>query len=379
MTTVIVLLFVFLASIGIGYALWSKTLHIDGTVNTGSVDSVFVNPFTDDDNVLNNSLDPGDSGDCAISVNEGGGSCDPAEFGPKASRKDKDVGQCFVEFDESDKTGETLKVTVVNAYPSYYCTVFFDVKNTGTVPVKIITLALVGQSVTAGNITGEWSELKIGQQIDPGDVVPGNLGLHVEQSSPQSSTLTLYGKIQLAQWNEATPLEWKSCSAGDGACTQAPEVVFANNTIIMGQLGAADSTGTAQNTSVHGGAALLPKGTKYAVTFQYHVCSWDSYNPVGVLGTGYWDSFSVSTSDKPYWNMGYGDPVGGANFPWVFGGTNYNDGILDCSNGTQTASLPGYPGGTYLNAVLDTASQPQANHAHPSFGTITIEKVVVTP
>ena len=375
MTTVVVLLTIALASVGVGYGLWSKTLLIDGVVNTGNVDSIFVKYFTDDDNQVDDkSKDLADDGECAL---YGNGSCDPAGSGKLAPRKDKDVGVCIVALDEADETGETLLVTISNAYPSYYCTVFFDIKNNGSVPVKILSMAAMGPHITVA-----WSELFIGQQIDPGDVVQGDLELHVEQSAPQGSELTLVGKIQLAQWNEATPLTWAQCTPGADPCNQSPEVSFAGNTVIMGQLGEGD---TNQSESVHGGAAMLPAGSSYEVTFQYHVCTWDSYNEPGTpgsSGTGWWDSFSVSTSDQPYWDIGLTDPISTANLPglgFIWGGFDFGDSVLECMDGTATALLPGYSGGTYLNVVLDTGTEDYANGAHPSYGTITVEKVVVNP
>lgn len=363
MTTTVVLLFIALASVGIGYGLWSKTLYIDGTVGTGSVDSIFVEWFTDDDDVMNDaSKDIGDIGEC---LEYGDGSCDPAFWGKNAERKDKDVGRCVAEIDAND--AEILHVTVYNTYPSYYCTVFFDIQNNGSVPVKIQSLGIVGSDITAGYITTEWSEIFVGKQIDPNQVVQGDLELHVEQSAPQGSTLELTGKIQLVQWNEFAALTWQTCSAGSPPCYESPEVSFDGNTVIMGQLGEGGST--LQNTSVHGGAALLPEGSSYEVTFQYHVCSWDYL---------WFDAFSVSTSAEPYWNLGLTTPINVTKLPglaWVWGDTG---STLQCANGTETHTLPGYAGGTYLNAVADTGTSP-ANHILPSYGTITIEKIVVNP
>jgi hypothetical protein len=384
MTTTVVLLFIALASIGVGYGLWSKTLFIDGTVNTGSVNSIFFDPFTDDDDVMNDvSKDIGDTGVCPL---YGDGSCDPAASGKNVARKDKDVGSCIAKLDTQDS--QILNVTINNAYPSYFCTVFFHIRNTGTVPVKIQSLGLKGADITAGYITGHWTEILVGRQIDPGEdfMVQGDLDLHVEQSAPQSSTLTLEGKIQLVQWNEYIPLVWEKCSAGMGPCVQNPEVSFDGNTVIMGELGEGDDYGIGQNMSVHGGAAKLPQGSSYDVTFQYHICTWDAYNLIDGPGTGYWDSFSVSTSPSPYWAMGYMDPVGGPNFAtnWgtavdAWGGKAYMDDIIECIDGIHTANLPGNVGDTYLNVVLDTGSPDYANHAHPSYGTITVEKIVVNP
>jgi hypothetical protein len=385
MTTTIVLLFIALASVGVGYGLWSKTLYIDGTVNTGSVNSVFVDPFTDDDDVMNNDAkDIGDIGKCDKYMYGGSGSCDPAASGHNVLRKDKDVGYCFAELDVNDP--QILNITIENSYPSYYCTVFFHIVNTGTVPVKIQSLGLKGPDITAGYITAEWTEIKVGDQIDPGEgfMVQGDIDLHVEQAAPQGETLELKGTIQLVQWNEYVPLSWDTCTPGPAPCVQAPKIAFDGNTVIMGVLGEGD---TSQPESAHGGSALLPEGSSYDVTFQYHVCTWDSYNAVGTGGyadTGYWDSFSVSTSPTQYWNLNLTDPLDTDpdikdSLGFLWGGDRYADNILRCTDGTETVNLPGFDTGTYLNVMLDTGTDPQSNGAHPSFGTITVEKIVVNP
>jgi hypothetical protein len=372
MTTVLVLLIVALASVGVGYALWSKTLHIDGTVRTGEVEAIFTEAFTDDDDVVDaGTKDNGDTGSCPAF---GSGSCDPAASGHNVPRKDKDVGVCVAEISEEDD--QIIEVTIDNAYPSYYCTVFFEFRNTGSIPVKIFTLAAVGPAITAGHVTARWTDLQgVGQQIDPGQTVSGDLDLHVEQPAPQGAQLILYGKIQLWQWNEFIPLSWLNCAPGPGPCFEGPEVSFDGNTVVMGQAG--EGEGGSQSTSVHGGAALLPRASSYDVTFQYHICTWDAYNAPTGGGTGYWDSFSVSVSGEPYWQMGYTDPV---TLPFVWGGNQFGDGVLDCKDGSETKTMTGNPSGdNYLNVVLDTGTLPFANHAYPSYGTITVEKIVVNP
>jgi hypothetical protein len=366
MTTTVVLLFIALASVGIGYGLWSKTLYIDGTVNTGKFDSGFVDPFTDDDDKVDGAMDPEDNNFCEEYMYGGSGSCDPA-VSAGLERKDKDVGECKVTFWDA----ETIEVTIGNAYPSYFCTLYFGVKNTGDIPVKIQSLGIVGSDITAGYVKAHWTNIEVGDQIDPGQTVPGDLDLHVEQSAHENSEIKLTGKIQLVQWNEFASLSWTTCSAGSPPCYEAPEVSFDGNTVIMGELGEPQSgwQPSPQHTSVHGGAALLPDGSSYDVTFQYHVCSWDYL---------WFDAFSVSTSASPYWNLGLTTPIDSTNLPglaWVFGGSS---SALQCANGTETHTLPGYAGGTYLNAVLDTGTSP-ANHILPSYGTITIEKIVVNP
>lgn len=227
-----------LGAMGLGYALWSKALTIDGTVNTGNVDAEFTDAFTDDDNIVDDDTkDIGDTGSC---VNDPDTSCDPDASGKNVPRKDKDVGQCFANLVSDPVTGQmdTLVVTIQNGYPSYYCTTFFDIHNKGSIPVKIKSIVLkdMEHDVASGQIKpapGQSAELVVStvydvdldgdteadinlhvtqlekQQLEQSETVQGDLDIHVKQEAPQNAggvdgpaALTFSGEIVLAQWNE---------------------------------------------------------------------------------------------------------------------------------------------------------------------------------
>jgi hypothetical protein len=232
--TLFMILILALATLGVGYGLWAKLLLINGTIETGVVDAIFVNAFTDDDGKVDlASKDAGDTGSCAEYQHNIGGSCDPSSFGDvnaPPTRYDKDVGHCEAIVDlEADPTGETLKVTVENGFPSYYCTVWFDILNNGTIPVKIQELELTPNNFTNGEqVTVELSHLSCGQQIDPAPieldsiscggggcpppeppseyVAQADIHIHVEQDAAQGltgdSAYTFDAKLLLVQWNE---------------------------------------------------------------------------------------------------------------------------------------------------------------------------------
>jgi len=118
------------------------------------------------------------------------------------------------------------------------------------------------------------------------------------------------------------------------------------------------------------------------VEFTFTLTTWDSYNAPGTPnppyngGTGYWDSFSVSLSNAPYWTLLLSDPLGD-NDPlrlgFLWGGTSYGDGFAESSTstGTQRVLLEARTWApNYLNVVLDTATPPDANHNYPSWGTV---------
>jgi len=202
----VMLLVLALATLGLGYGLWSKTLYINGTVGTGKVDAIFITAFTDDDNKVDDAdKDPGDIGTC---INDPNTSCDPSSPGPKPTRYDKDVGLCVAVIDPND--AEKATVTVSTGYPSYYCTMWFDIKNNGTIPLKIQSLTLIPANFTNGlEVTVALSQLAKGQQIDPyvtdDDLAQGDIHIHVEQEAGQGASYSFSAELLLVQWNEYKP------------------------------------------------------------------------------------------------------------------------------------------------------------------------------
>ena len=176
----------------------------------------------------------------------------------------KDVAMCTTTKDSVDGLHDTLRVKVVNGYPSYWCTAWFHVRNYGSVPLKLQRVTLLG--VNPGMADGEqdldispseyWcidtdgltdafgpmdpevpcpemdmddggpftqspedydlkvhlSELELGDQIDPtgsygpdrgdGANVQGNIDIHVEQGAQQDDMLEFELEMQWVQWNE---------------------------------------------------------------------------------------------------------------------------------------------------------------------------------
>lgn len=232
---VFLVLVLVLGSLGIGYAMWSKTLTITGTVTTGTVDAEFTAAFTDDDGTVDNA---------AYDGTDGADVGDPDASGYNVSRKDKDVGS------SSAAVGadlQTASITVENAYPCYYTTAFFSIHNSGTIPIKVqvweehcdvdhwvsfdsgvtwefrpastwypvepcIPKHIIFADATADpdlfvdpDLTVHITTLEIGTQIDPSDTVWCDVDIHVEQGADQLATYTFNERVQLVQWNEYTP------------------------------------------------------------------------------------------------------------------------------------------------------------------------------
>lgn len=226
-----------LATVGVGYGLWSKVLTIEGTVNTGDVNAKFDRPFTDDDDVSDDPLrDAGDNGNCPI----GSGSCDPKVTGAETAqqvathRYDKGVARCEAgrfDPDELQAGQQGGTVDIRRGYPSYHCTAWFPILNNGTIPLHLAGVMVEGK-VAVRCETGETLELDLDEeegfdievcvsglppegtvQIHPENWQDGlavfylDLDIHVMQDAQQNETYEFDTLICLHQWNEAATFE----------------------------------------------------------------------------------------------------------------------------------------------------------------------------
>jgi len=165
MTAIFATLLIALMVAGISYAMWDKTLFIDGTVNTGEVNAAFI----------------------AYSCVET----------PEA--EGKDVGSCSVVEGIDD---QHLVVTIDNGYPCYTCTVYFTIGNTGTIPVKVQSLTVVAPPP---EISFTFAGIAVGDQIDGGASQEGSIVIHIEQSAAELAQYLFSIEIYLVQWNEYIP------------------------------------------------------------------------------------------------------------------------------------------------------------------------------
>jgi len=154
-----------LGVMGVGFALWDKTVYIEGTVNTGEVNMEVLSAASDDPS---GSIDPG---------------------------KDKDVGMTTAQINE-DK--QRVTVTVTNGYPCYEVYLHFSVQNVGTVPVRLQAINVINLNPC---ITVEaWDGL--GEQLEPGDRRDNSMRIHVEQCADELATYTFTVEFYYVQYNE---------------------------------------------------------------------------------------------------------------------------------------------------------------------------------
>ena len=193
--TLFLVLVMALAMLGIGYALWSTTLTDEGVVNTGSFSADWFNVFTDDDGaVVDPTKDDGDTGDCDI----GAGSCDPRQPGPNPARYTKGVGACTSWIVDTEDY-QILHWQLDNTYPSYYCTVWGHIRNTGSIPMKIQSRELTSDpEIESGFVSG----VSCGDQIDASGLLPIGMWVHVKQEAQPESSYVGNSAYTLVQWNE---------------------------------------------------------------------------------------------------------------------------------------------------------------------------------
>ncbi len=180
-----------LGTLGIGYALWSENLYIEGVAQTGEVDWEFYNPtggpplLTHDDH----GIDPG---------------------------WDKDVAWKTWEFVDSDGDGDydTLIFQIHNAYPGYWNHQSFWVHNNGTVPIHIESFTLSYDGDDYNLVPFSWVETndgafrifwgdEPGTQLHPCESKNLSFTIEVLQPALQGHTYVYTITLTAVQYNES--------------------------------------------------------------------------------------------------------------------------------------------------------------------------------
>jgi predicted ribosomally synthesized peptide with SipW-like signal peptide len=219
------ILVIALAVLGVGYALWSETLTITGTVNTGEVDVGFSTHPKEE------CVDVWGVGDCI----------------PESEYPEKvDAANCDLEWTTEDTSDgyDHLSVTVTGMYPSWHCKVRFDVTNLGNVPVHV-------KLPVATTDIPDWVAVDFADcyddsiQLHQGETTGVcTIDIHFtnEQAPPENSEPYTFGwEIYALQWNEDPPpdiitetssvLNFSSTGWGGWSCPTPdhPYVVSATN------------------------------------------------------------------------------------------------------------------------------------------------------
>jgi len=197
---------VVLGGLGAVYSYSSGTLRAGDMVATACFDGPFTWVVSNDDGKVTSIspygvIDPGDDGG-GTNYDKWGdqSSDDPSELqtrGVECARYDKDVARTIA-WRSCDR--KEITVLLENAYPCYYPTVFFGLKNNQSFSVKIQSIDI---SYDIPELTVTVDGVAVGDVLSSGQEVTGRLGIHVEQSAQQNSTYNVEVKIVLVQKEES--------------------------------------------------------------------------------------------------------------------------------------------------------------------------------
>jgi len=212
-----------LGALGVGYATWSQTLTITEEVNTGKFCVGIRDAGTDDDGPALT-----ETGGVLYPIDEpADGTLDPGYLKNVAAAHSTDgVLKCE---HETVEFFEDVTETIVNAYPSYSCTITLEFANCGTVPaiVESVTPTMVSDAdglfdyveitswVIYDDLGNEWGsgtgltalEAALqGYQLDPCDVMSVDITKHIIQEiggvlCPEEATMTMTEDVKWIQWN----------------------------------------------------------------------------------------------------------------------------------------------------------------------------------
>jgi len=193
---------VVLGSIGVAYGYSSGTLRAGDMMAMACFNGLFTWVVSNDDGKVTNispygAVDPGDDGGGTNHDKWGDQSSDdPSELqtrGVECARYDKDVARTIA-WRSCDR--KEITVLLENAYPCYYPTVFFGLKNNQSFSVKIKSIDI---SYDIPELTVTFDGIAEGDVLSSGQEVVGRLGIHVEQSAHQNSSYNVEVKIELIQ------------------------------------------------------------------------------------------------------------------------------------------------------------------------------------
>ena len=150
-----------LGAMGVGYAHWSQTLYIEGTVETGVLCwGIEDHSFFDLDGYGQGQVPPYDS-------TSGVGMTNPRPTSPK-----KNVGSVSVTYEDlkgcehlETPLYATLVVTLDNVYPCFYDEMSIRIANGGTIPVDIVSIKLDGVEVNDNDL--HWNDYMEFRLLEP--------------------------------------------------------------------------------------------------------------------------------------------------------------------------------------------------------------------
>jgi len=249
---------VVLALSGIGYSMWTTSITVNGTVNTGKVSVELNQQWSDDPPAI-----PADSGDAGIGTIYQAGYLDPS--GPATwtlpsgesgasfvvpGNYGKNVADtvCVETPIEGDGYTNSMTITINNGYPGYFGCILVGITNNGTIPVAIGTggFSITDNAVDNASLTqNTWYNYEPGEgawdtfaaeggantqfqdldndaqyaieisaegagetnsltQIDPGQTGYFNVQIQVLEDAAQGTSYSFTLTAPFANWNEVS-------------------------------------------------------------------------------------------------------------------------------------------------------------------------------
>ena len=220
--TVIPIFILLVSSIAVVYAMWSETLRINVTVNTGEVNVEIVDAYTSDETPppwgkKDKNATPTAWPSCTDFEYTGEGWVAVIDGDLEMKNLDKDVAWAEA-WISNDK--HTAYVKIHNGYPGYEVTLSLEIKNVGTIPVFIDYYIVNGTTLTEEEIEennivfldadGDCEpEVLIqlydflGEQIDPGQGRESSWRIVVLQPAEENSEYVISVRLVAVQWNES--------------------------------------------------------------------------------------------------------------------------------------------------------------------------------
>jgi len=228
------LLAIVLGMMGATYALWSETLKINVTVETGELKACFTRAYlSDTENVTGVGyndyngeveLPPGTPGtiDPNITCNmyNNGVAVLHGDLNFWESDKDYAWGTAELLDPDNDSNYDTVAVTLYNTYPGYMTWLSIEVENTGTIPLFFDFYIVNGTTLTKLQVGENWlvfldadndckPELVVqlvdllGNQTDPGVELESSIRILVLQDADENATYHIAIQLVAVQWSES--------------------------------------------------------------------------------------------------------------------------------------------------------------------------------
>ncbi len=217
-----------LGALGVGYAAWTDTITISGTVSTGTLGWEFTNTAIQDPH---QPTDPGGDYPTAypdLSTSNGFvlvPNPNPPHNMTNYWELDKDVSWGEAQFGAPDNDGrfKTILFTLYNAYPSNFNGLTVYAWNYGTIPIIFDHARINGVKVAVNELVqmdvdndGEmdfeimWKDA-YGYEIEPGlGSEEMSFWVHTLQPAPQLAQFTFTIELVAVQWHEyPLPPDWQ--------------------------------------------------------------------------------------------------------------------------------------------------------------------------